>query len=286
MKKNFYGKLKKRPQAFRRLTGITVEKFEDILLKVRPFYERLMKGRLLCRDRKRAVGGGKEYTLKLEDKLLMLLMYYRLYITHLFLGFLFGIDDSNVSRNMTPLQPLLAGIFRIPEKRVKLEEDEIIELFCDGTEQQTQRPTSKQGKWYSGKKKRHTIKHQIFVSKIKKAGKTRLRIKAISKSFFGKTHDKKMYESNKAPPNIPTYGDSGYQGTNLVVPKKKPKGKQLTKDEKQYNRIHSSLRVVVEHSIGKLKIWKILSDRFRNRRSKHTLIFKNIAGLQNLMFGS
>ena len=42
----------------------------------------------------------------------MLLMYYRLYITHEFLGFLFGLDDPNVGRNIDPLGPLLAQVFR------------------------------------------------------------------------------------------------------------------------------------------------------------------------------
>ena len=51
----------------------------------------------------------------------MLLIDYRTYTTHAFLGFLFGVDDSAVGRNINPLQPLLAGIFRIPERRVKLE---------------------------------------------------------------------------------------------------------------------------------------------------------------------
>ena len=51
----------------------------------------------------------------------------RTYTTHAFLGFLFGVDDSAVGRNINPLQPLLAGIFRIPERRVKLDPEDIRE---------------------------------------------------------------------------------------------------------------------------------------------------------------
>ena len=59
-------------------------------------------------------GAGRKHALALADRLLMLLIYYRTYTTHAFLGFLFGVDDSAVGRNINPLRPLLAGIFRIP----------------------------------------------------------------------------------------------------------------------------------------------------------------------------
>ena len=86
------------------------------------------------------------------------------------------------------------------------------------------------------------------------------------------------------PQGVKKIGDTAYLGTSISIPYKKPKGKELTKEQKLYNKRLSSIRVVVEHGIGKMKIWQILSQRFRNRRSSHSLIFKNVAGLQNLMF--
>jgi len=80
--------------------------------------------------------------LVLADRLLMLLIYYRTYTTHAFLGFLFGIDDSAVCRNINPLQPLLAGLFRNPERRIKLDPEEMRELFFDATERPARRPTA------------------------------------------------------------------------------------------------------------------------------------------------
>jgi len=71
----------------------------------------------------------------------MLLMYYLTYTTHVFLGFLFGVDDSAVGRNINPLQPLLAGIFRIPERKVELDPEDLEELFSDATERPIPRPT-------------------------------------------------------------------------------------------------------------------------------------------------
>ena len=284
-------KLKKNPLHFRRLTGITIEKFDEIYEQLEPLYQEFNQKRLESKNknRKRRVGAGSQYKLDLEDRLLMLLIYYRTYTTHIFMGFLFNINDSNVSRNINPLHPLLAKIFKIPEKKIKMSEDEIMDLFFDGTEQQTNRPKKEQKKWYSGKKKKHTIKHQVAVAKVKKTKneKTKLRIKAVSKSFCGKTHDKRIYERsrNRSPDKIGKYGDNAYLGTVLTIPEKKPKGKELTKEQKEYNEIHSSMRVCVEHGIGKMKIWQILTQRFRNRRKDHTIIFKNIAGLQNMMFG-
>jgi hypothetical protein len=85
----------------------------------------------------------------------------------------------------------------------------------------------------------------------------------------------------------------GYQGTTLTIPEKKPKGQPLSDEAKIYTgRAHASLRIlVVEQVIGKVKIFNAMSERFRNERKRHTLMFKtlmfkNIAGLCNLRFAS
>ena len=271
--------LKKRPKIFRRLTGLTIEKYDEIYPKLEELYAEFNSKRLDRKGRKRRIGGGNQFRLCLEDRLLMLLMYYRLYVPHIFLGFLFGIDDSNVGRNINPLQPLLAKIFTIPERKIDLSENEILELFIDGTEQTINRPKKGQRKWYSGKKKKHTIQHQVIVTKTGT-------IKGVGKSSYGKTHDKKDYENKKfvIDPKVKRTGDLAYLGTGMTVPIKKKKGKKLTKEEKLYNRQLASVRVVVEHTIGKMKIFRILSERFRNPLKDHNLIFKNIAGIHNLMF--
>ena len=77
----------------------------------------------------------------------------------------------------------------------------------------------------------------------------------------------------------------GYIGAeDIKVPNKKQNGKKLTKREKQFNKELSKRRITVEHSFGKMKIDQILAQRFRNPRNKHSLMFKNIAGLHNLMY--
>jgi DDE superfamily endonuclease/Helix-turn-helix of DDE superfamily endonuclease len=284
-------RLRKAPKAFRRLTGITPFAFDELLEKLTPLYDQADARRQGRPGRKRKPGGGRKHSLVLADRLLMLLIYYRTYTTHAFLGFLFGLDDSAVGRNINPLAPMLAGLFRIPERRVEISEDEIRELFFDATERPTRRPKRGQRAFYSGKKKRHTIKTQIVVARKRKApgsdpGPRRLRIVAVSGSVPGSVHDKKLYDESPvvAPPDVKRTGDTAYLGTGLKTPTRKPRGQELSDEQKAANRKLSIRRVAAEHGIGKMKVWRIASERYRNPVSKHTLMMKNVAGLHNLMY--
>ncbi|MCP5061612.1 MAG: transposase family protein [Ignavibacteriae bacterium] len=110
---------------------------------------------------------------------------------------------------------------------------------------------------------------------------------SVTKSTNGKKHDKKLFDETKlySTKRVDLTGDLGYHGVNQMnLPHKKPKEKELTKEQKQFNKELSRRRIKVEHSFGKMKIYQILSQRFRNPLSKHSIIFKNIARLHNLMF--
>src|SRR3954464_15587394 len=202
-------RLKRVPDTFRQLTGVTPEAFDRLLAELEPRYQQADTKRKTRRTRRRKPGAGRKFALPLADRLLVLLMYYRTYTTHAPLGFLFGVDQSSVCRNINPLPPLLAGIFRIPERRVELEPDEVRELFFDATERAIPRPTRGQRRFYSGKKKRHTVKHQVVVTRRRKppgpgAKPRRVRIAAVSGAFPGKTHDKKVYDATRVvcPPGV------------------------------------------------------------------------------------
>jgi len=284
-------RLKRCPNAFRRLTGLTPAAFDRLLAGLTPRYQRADARRKDRPGRRRRPGAGRKFALPLADRLLMLVIYYRTYVTHAFLGFLFGLDDSAVCRNINPLQPLLAGLFRIPERKVELAEEEIRELFFDSTECPTRRPTRGQRRWYSGKKKRHTIKHQVVVvRRRKRPGRRgqprRVRIAAVSPAFPGRTHDKRVFDRApvRAPAGVKRFGDTAFLGTGLRTPMRKPKGGALTARQRRGNRRLARRRVVAEHGIGKMKVWKVVADRYRGPRRRHTLIFKNVAGLHNLMF--
>lgn len=274
-------RLRRQPQTFRRLSGLSVEKFDELLSQLEPLFAQAEVQRLSRTSRRRALGGGRHYDLPLADRLLMLLMYYRLYVTHATLSFLFDVDDSTVSRRIRQLEPLLAQFFRIPERKIEVSTAEIEQLLIDATEQPIQRPSKKaeRKRHYSGKKKRHTLKHQVVTDHTGK-------IQAVSRAYPGQVHDKKVYDRERLqrPPDVPALGDSGYQGSDLHTPHKKPRGGTLSPEQKAHNRQHARKRIVVEHSFGHMKIFGILAQRFRNALARHTLIFKNVAGLHNLMF--
>ena len=284
-------RLKRSAGTFRRLTGITPAAFDRLLGELEPRYAAADARRKNRGGRERKPGAGRKHKLPLADRLLMLLMYYRTYTTHAFLGFLFGIDDSAVGRNINPLQPLLAGTFRIPERRVELDPEDIRELFFDATERPIRRPSRGQRRFYSGKKKRHTLKTQVVVTRRRKppgpgAKPRRVRVAAVSASFPGKTHDKRVYDRTRviAPPGVRRTGDTGYIGTGLDTPTRCPPKGALTARQKAGNRRVSRRRIAVEHGIGKMKVWRAAAERFRGPRRRHTLVMKNVAGLHNLMF--
>ena len=77
---------------------------------------------------------------------------------------------------------------------------------------------------------------------------------------------------------------TAYLGTGLETPTRKPRGGALTAGQKAANRRVARRRVVAEHGIGKMKVWRVAAERYRNPVGRHTLIMKNVAGLHNLMF--
>lgn len=104
----------------------------------------------------------------------------------------------------------------------------------------------------------------------------------------GKMHDKKMYEKSgvKLLKSIELKADRGYQGLQkerdkVLLPKKKSKLQKLTKEEKRFNRELARKRVKVENVIRRLKIFRILGERYRNRRRRLGLRFNLLSGIYN-----
>jgi len=104
----------------------------------------------------------------------------------------------------------------------------------------------------------------------------------------GKTHDFALYKKSEVriSPKTKAKTDLGYLGikklhTNSEHPIKGSKHQKLTADDKQYNHSLSSQRVTNEHAIGFLKRFKILAERYRNRRKRFGLRFNLLAGVCN-----
>ncbi len=104
----------------------------------------------------------------------------------------------------------------------------------------------------------------------------------------GKCHDFRLFKESKIyiNPKIRAITDTGYQGlkkihANSELPKKKTKKNPLTKEDKKNNQKLASEGVLNENVIGSIKRFKIISDRYRNRRKRFTLRFNLIAGIYN-----
>ncbi len=117
------------------------------------------------------------------------------------------------------------------------------------------------------------------------------RIVHVSKSHPGSVHDFTVFKGEKRPPKKSRlFVDSGYQGIveiheNADFPYKSSKNKPLDDEKKAYNTALSRFRVVVEHIFGDIKTFKIMSERYRNKRRRYTVKFNIIAGIVNLKNG-
>ena len=146
---------------------------------------------------------------------------------------------------------------------------EVKRVILDGTERPIQRSKDqeKQKQDYSGKKKRHTRTHLGAVDPDK-------RILVFSKAYHGKDHDKGILNREQwvdsIPDEVKIQGDLGFQGlqnelVNVEIPHKKPKGGELTDEQKEENRDLASERVVCEHAFAGVKRYGIATDVYRNR---------------------
>ena len=113
--------------------------------------------------------------------------------------------------------------------------------------------------------------------------------KVICTAFTnGKRHDFRLFKESKTHihPETLAETDTGYVGikkihANSLLPKKRTKKNPLSAEDKAFNRKISSERVGNEHAIGFIKRFKILSERYRNRRKRFGLRFNLIAGICN-----
>ncbi|RUP78151.1 hypothetical protein D6D54_01395 [Spiroplasma poulsonii] len=98
-----------------------------------------------------------------------------------------------------------------------------------------------------------------------------------------------LFKESKIPilKNTKLIVDSGYQGiqknhNNVLIPTKKTKKNPLNKEQKQYNRLVSKMRIIIENIFAILKKFKIITEKYRNRRKRFGLRFNLIASIYNL----
>lgn len=297
-------RLRRKPKHLYNFTGLTVEQFDALCLAIQ---DELSSGQLRhSKTRQRAWGGGRKASLSVEDQVLVILMYYRLYLSQILLGYLFNLDDSNVSRLITKLRPILIDVLPVPveekalfavakssRKRISSLEEllekhpEFEEVLVDATEQEIQKPKDKQKRKdkYSGKKKRHTAKTQITTTTTKL-------VLHLTRSVPGKLSDINLLRGtgllHDLPHDIAIRLDKGYDGIekdfpdrNFHQPAKARRNKPLDFIQKCLNRIENSLRFPVEHAIAHLKRFKLLANIYRGKEETYDDSFLAIAGLHN-----
>ena len=161
-------------------------------------------------------------------------------------------------------------------------------LFIDGTERPIRRPKDNEAQRnnYSGKKKRHTKKNIVICDRHKKIG-------FLGKTTQGKEHDFSILKSEEVlgyiPQDVIAHCDLGFQGiqtefpaVHSVLPQKKPRGKELSAEEKEQNRTKSRVSILVENALAGVKRLRIVSAVFRNRvKNFDDLVMLICSGLWN-----
>jgi DDE superfamily endonuclease len=118
-------------------------------------------------------------------------------------------------------------------------------------------------------KKAHAVKNVVI------GGINTRKINYLSQIYEGKRHDKKIVddENPALPKEVSLYKDTGFQGyepadITTFQPQKKPKGKELTAEQKEQNTLISKIRIVIEHIINGVKRCRIVKDLFRNTQGE------------------
>lgn len=300
--------------------GLPAEVFWQIVAEMEAKLLAYELKRLDREERQRAVGGGREFDLPLVIRIALVLTYLRLHIPQQAVACMYkDATQSDVSREMRRLLSLMKQVLPCPEVWEMVEEGEVLSeaelleleqladgrVLIDATEQQVYRPgqdNEERKKYYSGKKKQFTRKTQF-------ATDGEWDIKAISVSVPGAKSDKKLSDELKtverAPAGSEMEADKGYQGLAKQVemvtvrnvetgqeehvprltvntPFKKPKGGDLSEEQKAFNKALGSIRVRVEHCIGWVKNWAIIATRFRCAQTIYTEVMQVVCGLVNL----
>jgi hypothetical protein len=295
-----YDRLAKHPAVFKSMTGLSTAEFDTLAEDLVPTLLAAVAAERDRPRRDRAPGGGHPFELGHRDQLLLTVAWLRHYPILAVLGYLFGVSKSTASRVISRVLPVLEAAgrdtMRMPEpgrqRRKKLADlladTPGLAVIVDTFEQPIERPKdrAKADAFYSGKKKRHTLKVQVVVDEETGA------FVDVSESFAGPTADITVLKGSCAlerlPEGVGMIGDLAYvgmeklsPGVEAAAPRRKPRGKPRPEEDIAYNREFSRRRVKVEHSIGRMRRFKAVSEVDRHHQRHHSRRVKAVAGLVN-----
>lgn len=277
-------------ETFKSMTGLAAEEFDE-LCKV---FGECWNERTEAHKKDASKGGRKCILNTMEDRLFFILFYLKTYPLQQVLAFSFEMSQGEANRLVHLLSDVLndtlkKGGFtppRLPDEMLaKLDMEATQDYSIDGTERRIVRPSDPAGQrfYYSGKKHCHTLKNNVI------GGLEDRQIKGLSGTYEGKKHDKKICDEERLrlPEGSVGYVDTAFQGcqmegVDIHMPKKKPRGGELTAEEKEGNRLISSIRVAIEHIISGIKRCRIVKDIFRNTKADYEDVVMELAcGLHN-----
>lgn len=294
-----YANLSSHPHVFQSMTGLRLNEFTLLWWELKATLQSERLNRLARPNRKRVLGGGDKPKLDERDQLLMTVIWLRVYPTNEVLAYLFGVSDSTVSRVVNRVMPLLAAsgkdTFKMPDPKRKHRRqlDELVnqvpdlDVVIDSFEQRVQRhrDRTEADRYYSGKKKQNTLKSQLTVDAYSGM------IVHVSESVVGPTSDLKLLEDSglvqALPEGLNGGGDLAYVGINVLLPgrgftpRRKPRDKPRPAEDVVYNTAFSRKRIIVEHSIGRVRRYEALSQPDRHHRKLHNERVQAACGLAN-----
>jgi DDE superfamily endonuclease/Helix-turn-helix of DDE superfamily endonuclease len=295
-----YAPLVRHPGAFYALTGLTVPAFDALADEMLPRLAAALRRRRQRPGRQRAPGGGHPFTLERRDQLLLTVVWLRRYPTYDVLGLFFGVAKAIVCRTIAAVLPELEAVgrdtMRMPDpgrwRRHSLDgllaATPELAVILDSFEQPVQRPKDRAeaDRWYSGKKRRHTIKTQVAVDAA--TG----RFVDVCGGAVGPLADLTLLEASgllgRLPPGVGALGDLAYVGMGRLhpegrtaTPRRKPRGQPRPAADIEFNRAFARRRVLVEHRIGRLRTYQALSQADRHHRRHHEPRVIAVAGLLN-----
>lgn len=269
-----YQKVRQNPRQFQALTSFTLEHF-DLLLPIfaSKWEDFIEKFNLDGSPRLRKyVPKNQSQLPTIADKLFFILFYQKTNSLQEVVAAYFDVDVSMTNKWIHILSPILEKSLahyapKYGAADLVLKEGET--YLVDGSERPIQRDTYEQKAFYSGKKGTHTVKNVLLISTIGT-------ILWLSTTYGGRFHDKTIIESLSFHTSIELLADLGFLGwhpknANLILPHKKPRNtktenRELTQQQKDFNKQHAQKRVKIENVLAHVKILRIVKDRNRNYR--------------------
>lgn len=295
-----YDTLCRYPSVFLKMTGLRLSEFASLLDDMLPRFAAAEQLRLQRSKRQRAKGGGRHADLAPRNQILLAIIWLRQYPTNEVLGFLFGVSDSTASRVLARMLPLLEAsgkdTMRMPDpgRKHRKELPELLKatpelaVVIDTFEQRVQRCKERKqaDRHFSGKKRYHSLKGQVAVDVDIGT------VCDVAESVVGPTADLTLLKDSdllsRLPAGVGALGDLAYVGLAALhpqglgaTPRRKPREKERPPEDVCFNRAFAKRRIVVEHTINRLRRYQSLSQTDRHHRRGHTPRVRAVAGLVN-----